>query len=174
MALTWILATPLNGELACKLHCLSTAVLVETDRTWGSFILSHNIEKLQLFWVFIMKTRVCVKKNVCNDWKLVWLLTACTSYPPVLIMSVTVTAVCQWIGGSNLLPLVPCIPCPHPFYWFLHWAIFRLQNIIKHCCVISLIHFLPSYNAHFSLFPLPPIPCYPQLLCPCLPPLFSY
>ena len=95
------------------------------------------------------------KKNTCKVWKLVWLLTVCTSYPPVIhvIMSLTVTAVCYWTGGSNFLPLVPCIPCFRLFTGFLHWAIFRSQNI-KHYWVISTPH-------------------YPELLCPCLPPLFS-
>ena len=145
-------------------------------RNWWNLGFIHFItqhRKATTFLSVYHENKGLCKKNACNDWKLVWLLTVCTSYPPVIIMSLTVTAVCQWIGGSNLLPLVPCIPCSHPFYLFLHWAIFRLQNI-KHCCVISFIHFLPSYNAHFSLFPLPPIPCYPQLLYPCLPPLFSY
>ena len=82
------------------------------------------------------------KKNTCNVWKLVWLLTVCTSYPPV-IMSLTVT-VCQWTGGSNLLPLVPSIPCYHPFYWIPPLSYF--------CCVMSFIHFPPPYNAHSHSF----------------------
>ena len=142
VVLAWILTTPPNGELSCRLHCLSTAVLLEIDGTWSWFSLSHNIEKLQLFWVFIMKTRVCVKKNTCNVWKLVWLLTVCTSYPPV-IMSLTVT-VCQWTWGSNLLPLLPSIPCYHPFYWIPPLSYF--------CCVMSFIHFPPPYNAHSHSF----------------------
>ena len=160
--------------------CLQTTLPFNCSSSWNwwnlgfiQFITQHR-KAISLLSVYHENKGLC-KKNKRNVWKLVWLLTGCTIYPPVIIMSLTVTAVCYWTGGSNLLPLVPCIPCFRPFYWFLHWAIFRLQNI-KHCCVISFIHFLPSYNAHFSLFPLPPwpIPCYPQLLCPCLPPLFSY
>ena len=115
-------------------------------RNWWNLgfihFITQHIEKLQLFWVFIMKTRVCVKKNTCNVWKLVWLLTVCTSYPPV-IMSLTVT-VCRWTGGSNLLPLVPSIPCYHPFYWIPPLSYF--------CFVMSFIHFPPPYNAHSHSF----------------------
>ena len=107
------------------------------------FITQHR--KATTFLSVYHENKGLCKKNTCNVWKLVWLLTVCTSYPPVIhvIMSLTVTAVCYWTGGSNLLPLVPCIPCFRLFTGFLHWAIFRSQNI-KHYWVISFIHFPPS------------------------------
>ena len=104
------------------------------------FITQHR--KATTFLIVYHENKGLCKKNTCNVWKLVWLLTVCTSYPPV-IMSLTVT-VCQWTGGSNLLPLVPSIPCYHPFYWIPPLSYF--------CCVMSFIHFPPPYNAHSHSF----------------------
>ena len=108
-----------------------------------------------------MKTRVCVKKmhvtfeNLFDFWLCAQdKLSSCNTCNNVIN--------CH---GSLLLdrgfkPPASCalhFPAPILFTGSLPWAIFRLQNI-KHCCVISFIHFPPAYNAHLSLFPLPPLP----------------
>ena len=68
------------------------------------FITQHR--KATTFLSVYHENKGLCKKNTCNVWKLVWLLTVCTSYPPV-IMSLTVT-VCQLVD-RGFKPPASCI-----------------------------------------------------------------
>ena len=49
------------------------------------FITQHR--KATTFLSVYHENKGLCKKNACNVWKLVWLLTVCKSYPPMIIMS---------------------------------------------------------------------------------------